>query len=204
MRLFISALVAVLVTALLFTLMNVLVSSPTNFANNNQNQSVIDFIRLKNDSQTQTKNRDKKEPPKPKKPQLPPTESVAQSDSVAQLNIDMPKVDVDLNMSASNVLGDAVVGMGMGDGDVVPLVRMPASYPRKAQSRKIEGYVSARLFINAEGTVDKVEIIDSKPKGIFERAAIKALYKYKFRPKISNGKPVAQQASQTVEFNLDG
>jgi len=203
MRLLVSAVVAIIVTGLLFTMMNALVSSPSRIDKGVDNQSIIDFVRLKQDSKTQTKNRDKKEPPKPKKPDLPPTESIQQSNDVSQMNIDMPDVDMNMDLSGTNLLGDAVVSMGMGDGDVVPLVRMPAQYPRKAQSRKIEGYVKARLTINAEGTVDKVEIIDSKPKGIFERSAIKALYKYKFRPKMQDGKAVAQVATQTVEYTLD-
>ena len=90
MRLIVSAVVAIIVTGLLFTMMNALVSSPSRIDKGVDNQSIIDFVRLKQDSKTQTKNRDKKEPPKPKKPDLPPTESIQQSNDVSQMNIDMP------------------------------------------------------------------------------------------------------------------
>ena len=83
------------------------------------------------------------------------------------------------------------------------MVRMPAQYPNKAKRRHIEGFVKARLEVNALGTVDSVEIIESKPKGVFERSAIRALYKYKFKPQIIDGKPQAQSVTQTLDYVLD-
>lgn len=203
MKLLLAFLAAALVTTSIFALMESMVSSDADFDRIAQNQTVIDFVRIKQDSDAQLKERQKKEPPKPKKPPV-PQESVADtSTQMKQLQINMPKISPDLSLANKNLLGDAQVGMGFGDGDVIPLVRMPAQYPSKAKRRNIEGFVKARLEINAEGTVDSVEIIDSDPKGIFERAAIRALYKYKFKPKMVDGQPQAQTATQTLEFNLD-
>ena len=50
---------------------------------------------------------------------------------------------------------------------------------------------------------NNVEIIDAKPRGVFERSAIRALYKYKFKPQIIDGKPQAQTVTQTLEYSLD-
>ena len=105
-------------------------------------------------------------------------------------------------MAQQSLLGDAVVGFGFGDSDVIPLVRMNAVYPQRALRQKIEGFVTARLQISPEGTVETVEIIEAEPRGVFEREAIRALYRYKFKPKMENGRPVAQTATQTIEFKL--
>lgn len=188
----------------LFWVMHRMVSGPAELQGADQERTVVDFVRLKQDSQTELKERRKPEPPKPQKPKL-PQESVSQQNvAVQQLPFQTPQISPDLSVSQQSLLGDAVVGMGFGDGDVVPLVRMDPVYPQRAKQQKIEGYVTAALQINPEGTVESVEIIDAKPRGVFEREAIRALYRYKFKPKMENGRPVSQTATQTIEFNLGG
>jgi len=149
------------------------------------------------------KEREKKQPPKPKKPPVPPQQTAQQNTPMKQIAIRLPNITPDLSLANKSLLGDAQIGMGFGDGDVIPLVRMPAQYPNKAKRRHIEGFVKARLEVNALGTVDSVEIIESKPKGVFERSAIRALYKYKFKPQIIDGKPQAQSVTQTLDYVLD-
>lgn len=202
LRLSIALIAAIGVSLSLFLGMHLMVKGSDQVERQASNSAVIDFVRLKQDSRTQLKERKKKEPPKPKKPQMPDTSVSQQNVEMQQIPFNMPNVAADLSLSNQSFLGDAVVGMGFGDSDVIPLVRMPATYPRKAQSRKIEGYVRARLQINPQGTVDDVEVIEAEPKGVFERSAVRALYKYKFRPKMQDGKPISQVATQTIEFSL--
>ena len=201
-RLAVTMVAACAVSLALFWMMQRMVSGPADMQRAERNSTVVDFVRLKEDSRTQLKERRKKEPPKPEKPQL-PKESVSQQNTpMQQMPFNMPDIAPDLSLAQNSLLGDAVVGMGFGDTDVIPLVRMNAVYPQRAIRQKIEGYVTARLQINPQGTVDDVEIIDAQPRGVFEREAIRALYKYKFKPKMENGRPVAQQATQTIEFKL--
>ena len=186
----------------LFWVMHRMVSGPAELQRPDQDRAVIDFVRLKQDSNTELKERRKPEPPKPQKPKL-PQENVSQQDTpMQQMPFNVPQISPDLSLSQQSLLGDAVVGMGFGDSDVIPLVRMNAVYPQRALRQKIEGYVTAQLQINPEGSVDSVDIIDAQPRGVFEREAIRALYKYKFKPKMENGRPVAQTATQTIEFKL--
>lgn len=203
MKLIFAFFCSVLVTAGIFAVMNSMVSSDGVKNNNQGEQTVIDFIRLKQDSESQTKEREKKEPPKPKKPPMPPQQVAQQNTPMKQIAMRMPDVIPDLSMANKSLLGDAQIGMGFGDGDVIPLVRMPAQYPSKAKRRNIEGFVKARLQVNEKGTVDSVEIVEAKPKGVFERSAIRALYKYKFKPQMIDGKPQPQAVTQTLEYNMD-
>jgi protein TonB len=46
-------------------------------------------------------------------------------------------------------------------------------------------------------------VIDANPKGVFEREAIRAAWRYKFKPKLVDGKPVEQVATLPFEFNLE-
>ncbi|MBE0483320.1 MAG: energy transducer TonB [Bacterioplanes sp.] len=203
MRLAIAALVAILVSLLLFWAMHLMVRSDNDIVRTANDRAVIDFVRLKQDSETQRRERRKPEPPKPPKPQIPQSD-VAQDAQVDLQRLPMVSLDVnpDLGLSNQSFLSDAVVGMGLGDSDVLPLVAIKPNYPRQAYARKIEGFVRARLEINPEGSVVSVEIIDSEPRGVFEREAIRALYRYKFRPRMVDGQAMPQQAVQTIEFTL--
>lgn len=166
-------------------------------------RTLVDFVRLKQDSRTELKERHKSEPPKVSKPSLPKQEVSQNSNELPAANIAMPNIALDMSISQQSLLGDASIGgLGFGDSDVIPLVRMSAQYPQRAIRQKIEGFVTARLEINAQGTVDSVEILDAQPRGVFEREAMRALYRYKFKPKIVDGQASAQTAVQTIEFKL--
>ena len=192
------------VSLVLFFAMYSMVSGTADLKKERTESTFLDFVRAKQDTKTQLKERRKKEPPKPKKPQLPKTSVNQQNVNMQKLPFTMPDVQTDLELSNQSFLGDAAVGMGFGDSDVIPLVRQNPVYPEKAKRRKIEGYVTARLQINADGTVDDVEIIDAQPRGVFEREARRALFKYKFKPRLQDGQPVPQVATQTLEFKLSG
>ena len=58
------------------------------------------------------------------------------------------------------------------------------------------------VTIQPDGTVFNVSVIESNPKRLFDKAAIAAMKRWKFRPKIVDGNPVAQRARQTIEFKL--
>lgn len=203
MKLILAFLCSILVTGSIFAVMNGMVTSDGEQNKNIGEQTVIDFIRLKQDSESRVKEREKKQPPKPKKPPMPPQQTAKQNTPMKQIAMRMPNITPDLSLANKSLLGDAQIGMGFGDGDVIPLVRMPAQYPTKAKRRNIEGFVKARLEVNALGTVDTVDIVDSKPKGVFERSAIRALYKYKFKPQMVDGKPQPQTVIQTLDYVLD-
>ena len=203
-KLLLSFLCAVLVTALIFAVMDTMVRSDPTLVRLDHSQTMIDFIRSKQDSKARTKQREHKQPPKPNKP--PPIQQpVAQTPmTLTELALNMATpINPDLSLADNSLIGDAAVGMGLGDGDVIPLLRMPAQYPAKAKRRKIEGVVKASLKVSAQGTVDDVDIISAEPQGYFERSAIRALYKYKFKPRVVDGVAQPQVVTQTLEFVLE-
>lgn len=203
-RLAIALLAATAVSLGLFWVMQRMVTPDENLKRADSNSAIVDFVRLRQDSQTERKERRKQEPPKPQKPKLPQQAVAEQAPTMQTIPFNMPDVSPDLALNRQSLLGDAVVGKGFGDTDVIPLHRQQAVYPPRALRQKIEGYVRARLQISPEGTVEDVEIIEAEPRGVFEREAVRALYRYKFRPKMEDGRPVAQTATQTLEFTLAG
>jgi len=165
----------------------------------------IDFVRLRRDSETETLQRRK--PPPPPAPPPPPSKMkvVAEATSQGMSGMAIPTLD----LSASVTGGPMAGAMGKGgsaamfDGDLLPLQRIPPTYPRDAARAGVTGWVQLEVTVNADGTVRGAKVTDAKPKGIFEAAAVQAVMRWKFKPKIQDGKPVEQKGSQKIEFNLN-
>ena len=83
-----------------------------------------------------------------------------------------------------------------------PVCRVPPTYPRRAKQAGIEGYVTMVVTIRPDGTVSNASVMEAEPPRLFDEAALAAMRRWKFRPKIVDGTPVAQRARQTIEFTL--
>lgn len=93
---------------------------------------------------------------------------------------------------------------GPMNGDAVPMVRMEPVYPEGARARGIEGYVVMAFDITKEGTVKNITVVEAQPKGIFERAATRALAHFKYKPRIADGVAVERQNARfQFTFSLD-
>jgi protein TonB len=84
-----------------------------------------------------------------------------------------------------------------------PVVRVPPVYPYRARERGIEGVVQVKLLVNSDGSVGDVQIIDARPKGMFEDAVMKCVPQWKFNPGKVEGKPVTAWVVTAVEFSLN-
>lgn len=76
-------------------------------------------------------------------------------------------------------------------------------YPVKAVKRGIEGYVKMSFTVNEEGLPININIVKSKPKGVFEKVAVDALKYWKFQRLEVNGIPQAQKGiTKVLTFKL--
>ncbi len=88
------------------------------------------------------------------------------------------------------------------DEPAVPVERGPLVFPENAYVWKLAGSVRARVFINEEGGVDSVQIMEARPhRGIFEEAALEALRQVRYRPAGIGGRPVKSQKVIEVKFD---
>jgi len=88
------------------------------------------------------------------------------------------------------------------DSQPVPIVRIQPHYPQPALNDRTEGWVKLKFTITAKGSVENAEVVAAEPPGVFDRAAIRAILKFKFKPAMKDGKPVSMVATQTIEFAL--
>lgn len=184
------------VTFFLFLLMQALIKSDKSPFSDPGKGQLLDFVRLQEDQELITKKRKPKPPPPPDEP--PPDMPKPDFDSsVSQgVEIGVANVDVDMNLSGT--------GGFTADGEYLPIVKVAPIYPRRAQTRGIEGYVLLEFIVTTTGAVRNPVVIDAKPPGIFDRAAIQAALKFKYKPKVVNGEPVEVAGVRNlIKFELE-
>ena len=86
--------------------------------------------------------------------------------------------------------------------EAIPVVRVDPEYPRKAARAGREGWVKLGFTITPSGGVTNVRVLDSRPRRVFDRAAKRALEQWRFRPQRIDGRALAREAVQVIEFKL--
>jgi protein TonB len=179
---------ALVVTFFLFWAMQALVTVSGELRES-ADPPTIEFVRLKRDTSPQA---EKREPPKREKPEQPPPPP--------QMNL-AERVDpgggsgeiVSLSDATSEIAEASAVGTGSGGGqDAVPLVRVDPDYPPRARQRGIEGWVILSFTIGPTGSVESPSVLKANPTGIFEEAALRAVGRWRYNPKVENGVPVSR------------
>lgn len=206
MRYFGSLFAGVVVAIGLFLLMHALISKDPTIGARDDDAARLDFVRVKQDEIEQIKERKKPPPPeKPKEPPPPPKLTVNNQDKPPpdMPPIDAPRVSVPIASGSGPYLGGWSPGEQAPEGDVIPIVRIEPQYPREAALEGIGGWVKLEFTIEPDGTVSDVIVVDSDPRRIFDRNAQRALYRWKFKPRVVDGKPIARRATQTLEFKLN-
>ena len=206
MRLMISSILGVLVAVALFLLMHKLISGDNNVDRDREQALRLDFIQVDQDELENIRERRKPPKPEPPKEPPPPPKLEVQDQDRPQRDmprIDMPRVNVGLASGAGPFLGNWSAGDPSAEGDVIPIVRIEPQFPREALIEGISGWVEIEFTIEADGSVSDPKITGSQPRRMFDRNAIRAIYKWKFKPRIVDGKPVPRRATQRLEFNLD-
>ena len=63
-----------------------------------------------------------------------------------------------------------------------PAHHVPPDYPETAGRNGVEGDVEVAISVDADGAVEDVRVIDADPPGVFERAARRAVAKWRYCP----------------------
>lgn len=197
-RLLLSIPIGIAITFGLFVLMAVLIANDERGNEPLPETPPIEFVMEKpNDSVQQ---RTRTPPPPPPPPVTPPPPQTPQPEvskvDPGAISMNLPTVD-----AGGFNAGIDLTGAMMQDGDVAPIARFNPKYPPQAERDGIEGWVDLKFTIDVDGSVIDIEILDSQPKRIFDRAARKALAKWVYKPKIEDGKPM-QQAGLTVRLDF--
>ena len=97
--------------------------------------------------------------------------------------------------------GPALRGL---DGDVLRVIQARPEYPPRALAGNIEGWVLVRFTVTAIGTVRDAAVVESEPGTVFDDAALNAIARWRYNPRVENGEAVERVGLQTmIRFTLE-
>ena len=169
-------------TALLFLLMQELIESDQSPFEELAMGTIVDFVPVIEDIEVEPKRTPPDPPPEPD--EMPPDPPKPVADITAGsigTEIEPPEEVAPVTIDGQN---------GYVDGEYLPIVKVRPTYPSRASSRGIEGYVLLQFTVTGTGAVRDPVVVESAPPGIFDRAAKEAALKFKYKPRVVNGSPI--------------
>jgi protein TonB len=204
MRIILSGLSGIVIALLLFWIMQSLISGSRDLNTDRDQGLRLDFIQVDQDELERIKER--KPPPEPEPPKKPPPPKlVVNNPDPPKQNMpkmDMPRISLGVASGEGPYLGGWSADSPGVDGDVIPIVRIDPQWPREALLDGISGYVILEFTIEADGSVSDAVVVESEPRRLFDRNAVRAIYKWKFKPRVVDGRPVARRASTRIDFQV--
>lgn len=189
----------------LFLLMNSLIGAGQTELIDLEDITIVDFVRVNQTTQVQTKDRQRPKEPEPAKPR-PPSPRVAVSKTSKpqsrSISVVKPQITVPVTTGTGPYLGGFRSNQLLTEGDVIPILRIAPEYPRAARMKGTEGWVTIRFTINEDGTVSDPTVVEAQPKRVFEREAMRAIKRWQFKPRIVDGVAIKRSATQTIEFEM--
>ena len=179
-----SIVIGVVATMSLLFLMQVLIATGKQALTKPRDRAKLEFVRVKRNEALNTEDFTPEKPPKP--PETPPETPPQDMDNV---NPDAPTISVAPPTVSTDTSIGGPAGMNVAEGDYLPIVRVAPVYPARALSRGLEGYVDLSFTVTTAGTVRDPVVIFST-SSLFERAATRAVLKFKYKPRVVDGVPV--------------
>jgi protein TonB len=188
------------VTLFLFWLMPMLIATGIPALQETIKSAAINFVRMQRNETVQLKERklpEKTENPMEPPPPLPATIDPGNAPAAVGLTAPTLAVTRDINLSRSAL-------PAMTDAAPVPLVRIPPEYPAGAQMRGLEGWVQLEFTINESGSTEDIRVTAAEPPEVFDKAAVRALSRWRYKPMIAEGRPAKYyNAVVVITFDLD-
>ena len=196
-RYLIAFLLAFSIVTFLFALLITLIKTSELPVNRSGALNLVNFIREKKDPNLRLEDLKPEPPPKPAEPP-PPAQLEIETMSPSGENFAIADQPISENFSI-----DPGLGIGEGDGEYLPIYRVPPQYPRQALFDRTEGWVVVEFTIDTQGQVKDARVVDSKPRGVFDQAALDAVKRFRFKPRSLGGTPIEVQGVQNrIRFKL--
>ena len=179
-----SIVTGVVITLSLLFIMHLLIEYGESAVTKERTRHNLDFVRVKRNESLNTEDYTPEKPPKPPEtpPETPPQDMDNIDPDAPTINIAAPTVDTNTDIGGPG-------GMNIAEGDYLPIVRVAPVYPARALSRGLEGYVDLSFTVTTAGTV-RDPVVMFSTSSLFERAATRAVLKFKYKPRVVDGVPV--------------
>ena len=92
----------------------------------------------------------------------------------------------------------------MSNNIMTPLIRTTPNYPSRALQRGLEGFVELSFTVGRFGSVINLVVITAEPEGVFDRAALQAIRRWKYSPAMNNGQTIeTYDVRHRIVFQMD-
>jgi protein TonB len=193
-----SAVLAVVITLSLIYAMQGLIAMSDKELDKSKGFKIPDFVHVPTPDDLNMITPKPPKPPKPtEQPDQPKLQKASIDPNVQTINIGQASFDTSINMNAG-------IGLAPGDGEYLPIVKVAPIYPSRALSRGIEGYVIVEFTVTKTGSVRDPFVVESDPPNVFDRSAMRAALKFKYKPRMVDGEPVAVSGVQNmITFKIE-
>lgn len=195
MRFLIGAVIAVPLTFLLFVFMIMLISKEWVPADKSEtrkfeiNPQVEDLQVVRRETVIDKVTRVNTPPPPP---QIERQQAVQPNEPIATLEGAIPEFE-------APKIDRQSFKIAVSDRDAQPLVRIPPVMPQRAEK---SGHCRVRFDVSPEGQPFNVQATYCT-QSLFERASIRSVEKWKYNPKMQDGRPVARRGVESkITFQL--
>ena len=176
-----SVLLGTVITFGLLFIMQLLIATGRGALTEASTFRITDFVRVERSETIETKENKPEKPPEPEIPPEIPAPTADNFDNSMAVSMSAPNMNANMNMGG--------VGFGISDGEYLPIVKVAPVYPSRALSRGLEGYVIVEFTVTRSGTTRDAFAVEST-SSLFERAAVNAALKFKYKPRVIDGEPV--------------
>ena len=102
-------------------------------------------------------------------------------------------------------VAEAPAAAPAGETHAAQLVKSAApAYPPEAVRSHKDGWVQVEFTVDANGQVTDAKVANADPPRLFNTAALDAVRRWTFKPRMENGKAVEERMSRRIEFKLGG
>lgn len=191
-------LLGAVITWALLGVMQVLIATGKGALTDDETLHFVDFVRVPPEETIEQKQRKPKKPPTPEEPppDMPQPQQDAIDPSADAISVAQVPVGADMDIPSS-------FGLAVSDGDYLPIVKVAPVYPRRALQRGIQGHVIVEFTVTRQGAVRDPFVVEST-SSLLEKAALAAVLKFKYKPKVVDGEPVEVAGVQNkITFRLE-
>jgi protein TonB len=184
------------VTFGLLFLMQMLIASGRGLNADAERYEITDFVRVEREQRVEREENKPEKPPEPEEqPDMPNPDQNTDFDNSLAVSMSGPSINADVSIGG--------LGFGVSDGEYLPIVKVAPVYPTRAASRGLEGYVIVEFTVTETGSTSNIFVVEST-SSLFERAAMDAASKFKYKPRVIDGNPVSVAGVRNkITFQLE-
>lgn len=198
-RLALTLTIGVVVAGLLTLFMHVLIEFSQHELDESAKANFLDFVRVKREERSERKKPKPQRPKTQETPPAPPTPQAQQdSGNDASLQVSVPTVSTSMNVDVGGL------GIGTGDGEYLPIVKVAPAYPLKAATAGTEGSCLVEYTVTTTGATRDVRVVEGQCLRVFMRASIQAAKKFKYKPRVVGGEAIeVPNVRNRFDYTLD-